>query len=87
MDLVPDINPATRVALVVGEKDDVTPSWLTETYAERLNAQRIDVDMVVIPGGGHEVFLDENVRSAISHFLNTSQSQAGIGGLLRRNAP
>lgn len=70
LDLVPDIDPATQIILLVGANDDVTPPALTETYAERLRMTNVAVEVVVLEERGHEMFLDAGVRAAVSRLLN-----------------
>ena len=68
-DLVGTIAPRTRVVLITGAEDDVAPPALARAYAKRLQARHIAVRVVLLPGQGHEVFLEKDVRTAVSQLL------------------
>ena len=63
------INKNTKVVLVIGERDDVTPIELSREYYEELKSLGIDVKLIPIPNEGHEILLSDAVQKAIKELL------------------
>lgn len=59
------VSPATRVALLVGADDDVTPARFSRAYAEALALRGIATDFRVIPGRGHALLTDPALVDAV----------------------
>ncbi len=58
------INPAARIAVLVGADDALTPPKVSRAYAEALALRGIATDYQVLPGRGHEILDDPEVLAA-----------------------
>lgn len=63
------IDPNTRVLILIGEKDDVTPLELSQEYEKQLQNLHIPSQLIQIPNEGHEIFLNDTVFNAIRSVL------------------
>jgi pimeloyl-ACP methyl ester carboxylesterase len=68
-DLVATVSRSVRVQMVVGAIDSVTPPSLTKRYADALKGRGVDVTTTLIPGKGHEIFLEPEVQSLLVSLL------------------
>lgn len=57
--------------------DSVAPPPLTTSYADALKRRGIDVTTTLLPGKGHEIFLEPEVQSLLVSLLR------GIGEPMR----
>ncbi|CAM2006249.1 alpha/beta hydrolase family protein [Acanthopleuribacter pedis] len=69
IDLLPKVDPATQIHLIVGEKDRITPLWLSRRYHEQAVKHGKQVEMTVLPEKGHEVFLHPAVFEKLATLL------------------
>jgi predicted esterase len=74
LSLVDGVATGTRVRVLVGEKDDVTPPDDSRRYADALQASGIDVELTVVPALGHNI-------------LMTSDAFRELGALVREVGP
>jgi pimeloyl-ACP methyl ester carboxylesterase len=65
-DLVPT---SIRIRMMVGADDSVAPPQFTQVYAQRLAAHHIDVQVIEIPGEGHEILLLPVVQEALEKLV------------------
>jgi pimeloyl-ACP methyl ester carboxylesterase len=67
IEYVARIPAPTRVAVIVGEKDEVTPPALSREYAEALERRGIAAELSVLEGIDHVVVIDspEVVKAAL----------------------
>ncbi len=68
------VRPPLRAAVLVGEKDRVTPIKFSRAYVEALSLRGIATDYRIVPGKGHNLLGDPEVLSA------TSRLAASLGG-------
>jgi pimeloyl-ACP methyl ester carboxylesterase len=58
IDLADRVPTTLPVRLLVGERDTVAPPRFTDEYAGRLKQRGVDAMVTVVPGLGHEMFLE-----------------------------
>ncbi|MBC5820408.1 MAG: alpha/beta fold hydrolase [Candidatus Eremiobacteraeota bacterium] len=58
-----------RVVMMVGTKDRVAPATFTQAYARALLRRGVDVNVVQLPGKGHEILLEPAVLSELEALL------------------
>lgn len=59
------VAPTTRVALLVGADDQVTPPRFSRAYAEALALRGIATDFRVLPGRSHDLLADSSLIDAV----------------------
>lgn len=64
------LRPTTRVALLVGAADSVTPPALSRAYYQQLRQRGIPATLLELPGLGHELFLSGAVKREIGQLLH-----------------
>jgi predicted esterase len=69
LDLAPRVDPHTVVRVIVGTADNVAPPAFSEAYAQQLQAHGVQVGLVGIPGGGHDILLDDRVMGEIARVI------------------
>lgn len=65
IDVVKDISPSTKVTLIVGEQDNVTPPALSREYYQKADSLHRRANLVLVPGEGHEILLHPQVSQEI----------------------
>jgi len=63
------ISKQTRVTIIIGEKDDVAPVEISNSYYNQLKQQGIDAKLVEIKDKKHNIFLEETVLESIKEML------------------
>lgn len=71
LDVVGGISKTTRIAMVVGEEDNIAPPSLTNRYSAAMKKRDIKVQVTVLPGEGHEIFLDPAVIQELSKLITS----------------
>ncbi len=69
MDLAARVDTHTVVKVIVGSANDVAPPPLSRAYAQRLRSRDSHVDLVEIPGAGHDILLNQRVLEEIGKVL------------------
>ncbi len=69
LDVVIRIDRATRVRMIVGEKDNVAPPEFTQRYAAALKKHGVAAEVTVLPGRDHEILLDSAVMEELSKLI------------------
>lgn len=69
VDVAEKINEIEEVVLIIGEQDDVTPIALSREYYEKLKLLQRNVQLILIPGVGHEILLSTQVLDAVNEIL------------------
>lgn len=59
----------TKIVMLSGEKDEITPINLSQEYYSELRKHGINSKLVQIPDKGHEVFLNEMVLNEIKALI------------------
>ncbi len=71
IDYVDRVPPATRVAVITGSADWLTPPWLAEDYAARLQARGVAARVEIVPGATHTgVFRHDSILRAVAALLD-----------------
>lgn len=70
IDLVPRIASETRIAVIVGSDDDVTPRDLSIAYANLAGERGLDVELAILEGRDHEIFEDPAVLKAVRKLVD-----------------
>ena len=74
--LTKGIPASTRVSMLVGSDDDITPPSLTDAYAAALRDRGIPVDVTVAPGLGHDILSEPVAMDQLRHIVSiTSVAQ------------
>ena len=73
--LVDGVSASTRIALVVGSDDQITPAALSQAYADALRNRHVAVDVTVAPGLAHDILLEPIVIDRLKEL--TSAIDAG----------
>jgi pimeloyl-ACP methyl ester carboxylesterase len=68
-DLANTVDTKAAFAIVVGERDNVTPPSLSQDYRERLRSRGVRVDYTEIAGREHDIFLDDAVLAEVRRLL------------------
>ena len=68
-EVVSGIDVKTKIVIITGEKDVVAPTRLSDDYYSQLKQHNLNASLITVKGGGHEIFLTDNVRRAISALL------------------
>ena len=69
LDLASKVLATVRVRMIVGADDHVAPPRFTQSYADRLAAQGIDVQSIHLPGKGHDILLEPDVETALERLV------------------
>lgn len=70
IDYVERVPPATRVAVITGSADWLTPPWLAAEYAARLAARGVAARAEIVPGATHtSVFRHQTILQAVGALL------------------
>jgi acetyl esterase/lipase len=75
IDLAAKVLPSVRVRLLVGAEDSVTPSELSERYAEALRPHGINVTVAIVPGLEHDILLEPVALEALTHLVETLRNK------------
>jgi pimeloyl-ACP methyl ester carboxylesterase len=70
-DLAEKVSSSVHVQMVVGAADSVAPPELTTRYADALRRKGIDVNVTLLPGEGHEIFLEPAVQGVLADLLHS----------------
>ena len=70
MAVADSISEETEVTIVVGEKDDVTPIYLSKEYYEKLKSLNRKCKLVSIPNESHEILLNGIVMNELKNLMN-----------------
>jgi predicted esterase len=74
--LIKGIPASTRVSMLVGSDDDITPPSLTDAYAAALRDRGIPVDVTVAPGLGHDILSEPVAMDQLKYIVSiTSVAQ------------
>ncbi len=65
LDVAGNISERTEVVIIVGEKDETTPLFFSREYHEKLISLNKHSKLVIIPGKGHEILMDEMVENEV----------------------
>lgn len=65
MTTIAHVAPRLKVAMVVGDKDNVTPPTLSRAYAAALAKRHVRTGVQLVPGGDHNVFSTDQVLAAL----------------------
>ena len=71
VDVVAGIDRKARLAVMIGDHDEVAPPELSRDYRDRLQARGLAVTYVEVPGADHEVFDHLLVHRAASDLLRS----------------
>ncbi|MGH9411359.1 MAG: alpha/beta hydrolase [Vicinamibacterales bacterium] len=74
LDRIDHVSASTIVRLLVGANDDVAPPVITKEYAAALRARHIDVGVTLVPGQGHDIFLEPVVLEALQALAATLEA-------------
>jgi dipeptidyl aminopeptidase/acylaminoacyl peptidase len=69
LSVVENIDPKTEVIVMVGEKDEVTPTELSLEYYNKLKSNNKRSKIIVIPDLGHEILLHKTILEQIKSVL------------------
>lgn len=70
IDYVDRVPVTTRVAVITGSADWLTPPWLAENYAARLAARGVAARAEIVPGATHtSVFRHQTILQAVGALL------------------
>lgn len=69
LDLAAQVPTSTRIRMMVGTDDHVTPPKFTQVYADRLAARGVDVRVTHLPGKDHEILLEPDVETALERLV------------------
>jgi predicted esterase len=75
-DLTTKLSGSVHVQMVVGAQDSVAPPPLTTHYADALRRRGIDVGVTLLPGLGHEIFLEPAVQGVLADLLHHLRDRA-----------
>lgn len=64
------ISEETEVTIVVGDKDDVAPVYLSKEYYDKLKSLNKKCKLVLIPNEGHEILLNDKVMNEVRDLIN-----------------
>lgn len=67
------IKRSTRVAILVGAADQITPPALSRSYAEALALRGIATDFRILPGKGHSILDDPETVAALQRLAAAVQ--------------
>ncbi len=56
--LVDRVPASTKIAMLFGSDDQITPSALTQTYTDALRNRNVAVNLTIAPGLGHDILLE-----------------------------
>jgi pimeloyl-ACP methyl ester carboxylesterase len=76
IDLAGKIPPSIRIRLVVGSEDPVTPSDLSQRYADVLRKHGDDVTLTIAPGLEHNILLEPIVFDGLGALVETLEKDA-----------
>jgi len=69
LDVVDNIDRATRIRMAVDEKDNIATPDFTQRHAAALKKHGIAAEVNVLPGRDHEILLDSAVMQALSKLI------------------
>jgi predicted esterase len=75
-DLTTKLSGSVHVQMIVGAQDSVAPPPLTTHYADALRRRGIDVGVTLLPGLGHEIFLEPAVQGVLADLLHHLRDHA-----------
>jgi acetyl esterase/lipase len=73
LDGVKDIDPKTRIRMIVGSKDPLALPIYTAAYADAARARHLDVQTVILPDKEHEIFLEPAVLEELRKLVASVQ--------------
>ena len=71
LELVAKVDPKTKIHLIVGAQDEITPPWLSERYQEQAIKHGKRVELTILPGKGHDILLEQPVFERLSTLLKS----------------
>jgi pimeloyl-ACP methyl ester carboxylesterase len=71
LDGVKDIDPKTKIRMIVGSNDPIALPEYTSAYADAARARHIDVQTVFLPGKEHEIFLEPAVIDELQKLIDS----------------
>ena len=69
LDSVKDIDPKTKIRMIVGSNDPIALPVYTTAYTAAVRARHIDVETVFLPGKEHEIFLEPAVLDELQKLI------------------
>jgi len=69
LDGVKDIDPKTKIRMIVGSNDPIALPTYTTSYADAVRARHIDVETVFLPAKEHEIFLEPAVLDELQKLI------------------
>jgi pimeloyl-ACP methyl ester carboxylesterase len=72
------LSPASRILLLVGEKDDVAPARFSNAFALAARRTGAEVQVQVLPGLGHNILLQPAVLDALTRFQGQACPAAAV---------
>jgi pimeloyl-ACP methyl ester carboxylesterase len=61
----------TKILMIVGSKDPVTPPQLTTSYAAALRRRGVAVAVVVLNGEAHNILLEPSILGKLHQLIET----------------
>lgn len=71
IDIVQHLTRKADDILIHGQKDDIVPFEIAESYFEQLKINNVKTQLVTIENEGHEIFLSEAVLTVLRNNLGT----------------
>jgi pimeloyl-ACP methyl ester carboxylesterase len=72
INIVRKLTPNADITLIHGQKDDIVPFEIAESYYEQLKINSVKTQLVTIENEGHEIFQSETVLTVLRNYLGTN---------------
>jgi dienelactone hydrolase len=73
LDGVKDIDPKTKIRMIVGSKDPLALPAYTIAYADATRARHLDVQTIILPDKEHEIFLEPAILQELRKLIASLQ--------------
>jgi hypothetical protein len=73
LDGIKDIDPKTKIRMIVGSKDPLALPEYTTAYTDAARARHIDIQTVFLPDKEHEIFLEPAVLQELQKLITSLQ--------------